>query len=226
MFHILTNVQNGESKSLLEPIDNRRNNLRVGLRSITYTVGWFNVGENQEFRYRVSNDIQIKQIPPGLYGITDLQELLHDFTNKTIVLDANRANGLVYLTVPEGVEILFTDQLLSRLGLDDGLNGEWLTSGEYLGDRPVNFTNVKNLYVHLEQINSSSNFVDGAPSNLPTTIGVSGYKFGDIQTFRVPSTEFKRLQNGTIDELKTTIKDINNNKINTSLPISVTLEIK
>ena len=79
MFHILTNVQNGESKSLLEPIDNRRNNLRVGLRSITYTVGWFNVGENQEFRYRVSDDIQIKQIPPGLYGITDLQDLLHDY---------------------------------------------------------------------------------------------------------------------------------------------------
>ena len=49
MFHILTNVQNDESKSLLEPIDNRHNNLRVGLRSITYTVGWFNVEENQEF---------------------------------------------------------------------------------------------------------------------------------------------------------------------------------
>ena len=142
MFHILTNVQNGESKSLLEPIDNRRNNLRVGLRSITYTVGWFNVGENQEFRYRVSNDIQIKQIPPGLYGITDLQELLHDFTNKTIVLDANRANGLVYLTISEGVEILFTDQLLTLLRLDDGLNGKGLTSGTHIGDRPVNFTNV------------------------------------------------------------------------------------
>ena len=87
-------------------------------------------------------------------------------------------------------------------------------------------TNVKNVYVHLEQINSSSNCVDGAPSNLLTTIGVSGYKFGDIQTFRIFSTEFKNLQNGTINELKTTIKDINNNKINTSLPLSVTLEIK
>ena len=85
---------------------------------------------------------------------------------------------------------------------------------------------MKNSYVHLEQINSSSNFVDGAPSNLLTTIGVSGHKFGDIQTFRVPNTEFKRLQNGTINELKTTIKDNNSNTIDTSLPISVTLEIK
>ena len=82
------------------------------------------------------------------------------------------------------------------------------------------------MYVHLEQINSSSNFVDGAPSNLLTTIGVSGQKFGDIQTFRVFNTEFKRLQNGTINELKISIKDNNSNTIDTSLPISVTLEIK
>ena len=73
MFHILTNVQNNESKSLQVPIDNRRGGLKIGLRSITYTVGWFNVGENQEIRNRAST----KRVPSGLYRVTDLQTMIH-----------------------------------------------------------------------------------------------------------------------------------------------------
>ena len=105
MFHILTNVQNNESKSLQVPIDNRRGGLKIGLRSITYTVGWFNVGENQEISTRNGT----KRVPPGLYRVTDLQTIIHEFTSS--VLDINRANGLVYLTVPENEEISLTDQL-------------------------------------------------------------------------------------------------------------------
>ena len=133
---------------------------------------------------------------------------------------------MVYLTIPENEEILFTDQLLVLLGLDDGLNGQWLAAGEYIGDRPVNFQNVRNLYVHLDQINSSSNFVNGAPSNLLTTVGVSDKKFGDIHTFRIFNPEFKRLRGGTINELKISIRGQYSNLIETNLPISTTLEIK
>ena len=78
----------------------------------------------------------------------------------------------------------------------------------------------------MEQINTSSNFVNCAPSNLLTAIGVGGHKFGDINTFRIKHPEFKCLQNGTIDELKISVKDNNNNTIDTRLPISVTIEIK
>ena len=223
MYHILTNVQNNESKSLQVPIDNRRGGLKIGLRSITYTVGWFNVGENQG----VSNAASTKEVPPGLYGVKDLQTIIHEFTNA--VLDINRANGLVSLTIPENEEIRLTDQLLILLGLDDGLNGQALTAGEYIGDRPVNFTNIRNLYVHLDQVNSNSNFINGAPSNLLTTVGVSDKnfeRFGDIHTFRIISPEFKRLQNGTISELKISILDEYSKAIETNLPISITLEIK
>ena len=133
---------------------------------------------------------------------------------------------MVYLTIPENEEIRLTDQLLVLLGLDDGLDGQTLTAGEYIGDRPVNFTNVRNLYIHSDQINSSSNFVNGAPSNLLTTLGVSDKKFGDIHTFRIISPDFKRLQNGTINELKISIEDQYSNLIETNLPIATTLGIK
>jgi len=39
MSHTLTNVQDGAAVHLQQPINNQNGNLRVGLRSITYTVG-------------------------------------------------------------------------------------------------------------------------------------------------------------------------------------------
>ena len=49
MYNILRNVQSREAVHLLQGIDNREGNLRVGLQSIyTYTVGWFNIGENEK----------------------------------------------------------------------------------------------------------------------------------------------------------------------------------
>jgi len=47
MFHTLTNVLDGAAVPLQQPINNQNANLRVGLRSITYTIGWFNVGPQE-----------------------------------------------------------------------------------------------------------------------------------------------------------------------------------
>jgi len=44
MFQTLTNVQDGAAVPLQQPIYNQNGNLWVCLCSITYTVGWFNVG--------------------------------------------------------------------------------------------------------------------------------------------------------------------------------------
>jgi len=54
MFHTLTNVQDGAAVPLQQPINNQNGTLRVGLRSITYTVGWFNVGPQEAISWRPS----------------------------------------------------------------------------------------------------------------------------------------------------------------------------
>ena len=43
MFHTLSNVQTVQRKCLRQPIDNRDGNLRICLRSMTYTVGGYNI---------------------------------------------------------------------------------------------------------------------------------------------------------------------------------------
>jgi len=78
MFNTLTNVQDGAAVHLQQPIDNQNGDLRVGLRSVTYTVGWFNVGPQEAFLCRRSGSSEIMGImsfDPGLYSFPRLINL-------------------------------------------------------------------------------------------------------------------------------------------------------
>ena len=111
------------------------------------------------------------------------------------------------------------------LGLDDGLGGEWLGAGIYTGDRPVNFAKSGAFRVHLEQLSTTENVLDGAPSTLLTTARVRCHAFGDIETVRITHLEFKQLQAGSISELKVVVQDDTGLQVTNHLPVSVTLEI-
>ena len=166
MFFMLTNVQSG-AVALQEPIDNRNGNLRVGLRSITYMVGWYNVGAGESISWRAPSNNESRRshprsttVAPGLYGIEDLIKLLEEAANDRsarIAISTNSLNGLLTLTVTNGWEVQITNGLLTLLGLNDGRGGLWLDSGAYDGDRPVNFTTTKSLHVHLNQLNTTKN---------------------------------------------------------------------
>ena len=86
---------------------------------------------------------------------------------------------------------------------------------------------VSQIVSHVDQIDTTSKMVDGNRSTLLTTIGLGCHSYGDIGTVRMEHPEFKKLQNGTIHELKITIKDENGNVINNNdLPIYITLELQ
>ena len=227
MYHTLTNVQSGGATPLQQYIDNRDGLLRVGLRSITFTVGWHNIGANERFSWRSSSGgtTQTLSIPPGLYGFAQLKDVLEG-ASTTHTLVVSGVNGLITLTVANGWEVLLTDGLLSLLGLDDGYGGEWLDTGVYTGDRPINFAGREVLRVHLDEINTTENIADGAPSTLLASIGVGCHAFGDIHTVRVEHPEYKRLRDGTIHELKITVRDETGKLIdNHHLPIHVTVAV-
>ena len=236
MFFMLTNVQSG-AVALQEPIDNRNGNLRVGLRSITYMVGWYNVGAGESISWRAPSNNESRRprprsttVAPGLYGIEDLIKLLEEAANDRsarIAISTNRLNGLLTLTVTNGWEVQITNGLLTLLCLDDGRGGRWLDSEAYDGDRPVNFTTTKSLHVHLNQLNTTKKFVDSAQSTLLTSVGIGRHAFGDIHTVSIPNPEFKRLCGGTLVELKVEIREDSGELLNNhSLPIAVTLEIQ
>ena len=223
MFHTLSNVQRGEAIPLLRCIDNRDGRLSIGLRSITFAAGWYNIEKGEKFSWKnTGGSEETLTIPPGLYGFDRLQEVLKGASHTLTVCGEN---GLITLTVAPGWEILLSDGLLALLGLDDGLGGVWLDAGVYTGDRPVNFATRQMLWVHLEELNTSGNIADGAPSTLLDCVGLGRHAFGDINTVRMECPEFKRLRDGTISELKVSIRDAHGKISNQDLPIHVALEL-
>ena len=229
MFHTISNVQRGEAVPLQEYIDNRDGDLRVGLRSITYSVGWFNIPSGESFSWEEDgNPIQSAEVSPGLYSWAQLVDLLKQIGHNSITIEVSQVNGLITLNVNRGWAIRLTDGILTLLGLDDGLGGKWLTAGNYYtGDRPVNFAPTKMLYLHLEQINTTSNTVDGVPSSLLGVVGIECHTFGDIHTVRFEHPEFKRLRGGTVHELEVKIRDDTGQVLdNHDLPVSLVLEVR
>ena len=77
MFYTITNVQSEEPCRLLKPIDNPDGCLEVGLRSVTYTTGWFNIECDQSIDFRENGGIiKTLRVTPGLYGFAQLKELI------------------------------------------------------------------------------------------------------------------------------------------------------
>ncbi len=133
MYHTISNVQRGEAVPLQQYIDNRDGHLCIGLQSITFTVGWYNIEQGETFSWRsTGGPEETLNIPPGLYGFVQLQETLEGASpSATDTLEVSRVNGLITLTVASGWEVLLSDGLLTLLGLDDGLGGVWLHAGVY-----------------------------------------------------------------------------------------------
>ena len=222
MFYTITNVQSGQAVPLQQYIDNRNGDLRVGLRSITYRVGWFNIHSGESVSWKNNEGkVETAKIPPGLYDFSQLKDFL---MQRGITIEVSRLDGLITLNADKPVHL--TDGIMTILGLDDGLDGLWLF-GKYTGDRPVNFAPTNMLHLLLEQINTTLNIVDGAPSSLLELVGVECQVFGNTRTDVFEHPTFKCLQAGTIHELEIKIRD-DTGKIldNHGLPISLVLEVR
>ena len=220
MFQSITDITTGPTY-LQMSLDNRDGCLRVELRSITYTVGWFNVTKDEKV---VSSKRVAKVVRPGLWTLQQLR--LHLSSSfKDLILTPDETTRLLQLDVqPEQGNVQFSEGLTKLLGFKQTL---FKAGGRYSGQRPVNFSPNRLLFIHLEQLNTTENALNGAPSSLLAVVAVEGWAYGEIKTSVIPNPAFKTLRQGTLSELELAIRDERGNRIdNHSLPVSVVLEVK
>lgn len=213
MYHTISNIN--KTINLQQYIDNKYGIKRIGLKSFTYTIGWYNLIDEY---IQKETDRSIR-LASGLYGFQQIADI---FQSNDITLSVNETNGIVLLTSP--VDLKISKGLKEMLGLG---NKRRLNANQtYEGEIPLNFAPYKQLYVHLEQINSAYNFFDGAPSNILGVVSVENKSFGDIVHTHFSNPEYKQLAHGDISELSISVCDENGQKINNNgLPINCVLEI-
>ena len=210
----LTNVQ--KPCQLQNYIDNRDSTKMIGLKSITYWVGWYNVTGKQ---YLASKSKRI-DLEPGLYNFNDLRQI---FSDESVILSVNCTNGFVTLEIPPNKEIELSSGILSLLGLKHGR----LTAGRHTGHKMIDIAKTKELRVFLDQINTTDNFLDGEPSTLLGIVPVSNKPFMKVVSCRFEFPIFKKLINGCITELSVRITDQNNTVLdNHDLPIIIEVLIQ
>ena len=90
----------------------------------------------------------------------------------------NKSNGIVTMTVPLKYEINLSDELKSTFGFQNLV--DWLGPGTYIGNKTVNRATMKSLYIYLNEINTTKNFLNGMPTNVIQIIPISNKSFGQV----------------------------------------------
>ena len=191
------------------------------------TVRWYNIGENVSFLEWHRDDplTKLVKITPGLYGYRDLKAAL-ELGESDVTLEAGIIDGIVELMIGEGWELNLPRSLTTLLGIGDEWSDRWIVSKTYVGECSLDFVIPKMIFVHLDQMNMSANYVDGAPSTLLQAIPAGRGGYDDIEDFAFPHPLRKPLECGTISELKLSLLDKNNRPIdNNGLAVVATLEI-
>ena len=230
MFVTLTDVSRGKPYSLNQPIESCK---QIGIRTIFMWVGWYNIYKEQSWRWAredtPNNSTEVK-IQPGLYSFSDLVEILTSQV-EGFVITVNRTNGLINMIIPAGYQVWLPEAIRYLLGLEDE---DWLSAGEYEGDRAVEFS-PKRLLIYLKQLSTSKNFESKnqhlEPSQLLGVIPISSKSFGEYIVINVDNPLFKNLNCSSINELDFDFKiewaNGKRDKLdNHSQPIDLILEIK
>ena len=106
MYHTISNIN--KTINLQQYIDNKYGIKRIGLKSFTYTIGWYNLIDEY---IQKETDRPIR-LASGLYSFQQIADI---FQSNNITLSVNETNGIVLLTTPVDLEI--SKGLKEMLGL-------------------------------------------------------------------------------------------------------------
>ena len=118
------------------------------MKLIRYSIGWYNV-----YHGFIRKDGETQQrIMNGYYSF---RQIADEFQKENIVLSVNEANGIASLNTPTRLNI--SKDLVNMLGF---VNKRKFGPDElHYGNKFVDFAIHKSLYIHLEQVSTSHNYL-------------------------------------------------------------------
>ena len=187
--------------SFYYPIDNRNGNKKVGLICAYFVYSFYNIEKDEKIHLKNGETLKVKK---GLYTLKDIEKV---------------SSGKVKYDSLTGKSVI--DASISRLGP---------YMNKILGISNGNFIDTllskKMFSFKINKLSTTDNILNGKPFD----VLYMGYlnkeiSFGDIVYSEPNTIQYKKLVNGTIDQLKVSLVDGDGNEISSNFKISIVLHV-
>ena len=199
MYITVDNIKN--EISLHYPTDNRNGNKKVGLIRPYFVYSFYNVEKDEKIHLKNGDTLPVKK---GCYTKKDIEKVssgkvkYDSFTGKSVI-DPTINRFRPYMNKILGISNAnYIDTLLSKKMFSFKIN-KLSTTDNILNSRPCGI-------LYTDYLNKDISFVD-------------------IVYFEPKNVQYKKLVNGTIDQLKVSLIDRDGNEILSNFKISIVLHI-
>ena len=187
--------------SLYYPIDNKNGDKKVGLIHAYFVYSFYNVEKDEKIHFKNGETLPVKK---GCYTKKDIEKV---------------SSGKVKY-----------DSLTDKSVIDPAINRFGPYMNKILGISNGNYIDMllskKTFSFKINKLSTTDNILNSRPCDVLYTDYLNkDISFGDIVYFEPKNVQYKKLVNGTIDQLKVSLIDGNGNEILSNFKISIVLHI-
>ena len=199
MYITVDNIKN--EVSLYYPIDNKNRNNNVGLIRAYFVYSFYNVEKDEKIHLKNGETLPVKK---GCYTKKDIEKV----SSGKVKYDSFTGKSVIDPTISR-----FGPYMNKILGISNGNYIDMLLSKKMFSFK-------------INKLSTTDNILNGKPCNMLYT----GYlnkdiSFGDIVYFEPKNVQYKKLVNGTINQMKVLLVDGDGNEILSNFKISIVLHI-
>ena len=187
--------------SLFHPIDNRNGDKKVGLIRAYFVYSFYNVKQDEKIHLKNGEMLKVKR---GCYTMKDIEKV----SSGKVKYDSLTGKSVIDPTISR-----FGPYMNKILGISNGNYIDMLLSKKMFSFK-------------INKLSTTDNILNGKPCDVLYT----GYlnkdvAFGDIVHYEPMNVQYKKLVNGTIDQLKVSLVDGDGNEILSNFKISIVLHV-
>ena len=186
---------------LINPIDNRNGDKKIGLIRAYFVYSFYNVEQDEKIHLKNGKTLKVKR---DCYNMKDIE---------MVSLNKVKYDQLTSKSVIDPTISQFGPYMNKILGISNGNYIDMLLSKKIFSFK-------------INKLSTTDNILNGKPCDVLYT----GYlnkeiSFGDIVYFEPTNVQYKKLVNGTIDQLKVSLVDGDGNEILSNFKISIVLHV-
>ena len=186
---------------LINPIDNRFGDKKIGLIRAYFIYSFYNVEKDEKIHLKNGETLKVKR---GCYTMKDIEKV----SSGKVKYDPLTSKSIIDPTISR-----FDPYMEKILGINNENYIDMLLSKKIFSFK-------------INKLSATDNILNGNPCDVLYT----GYlnkdiSFGDIIYFEPTNVQYKKLVNGVIDQLKVSLVDGDGNEILSNFKISIVLHI-